>query len=92
MFLNSPLVRGYARSFAKRLTPSADQTLDAAVKQGYLSALGRTPTEAELRDDVEFLTRQVESYRAAGNSQPRDAALADFCQVLLSLNEFVYVE
>lgn len=92
MFLNSPLVRGYARSFAKRLTPSADQSLDTAVRQGYLTALGRTPTASELRDDVEFVTRQSESYRAGGNSQPRDAALADFCQVLLSLNEFVYVE
>ncbi|MFO0819109.1 MAG: PSD1 and planctomycete cytochrome C domain-containing protein [Pirellulales bacterium] len=92
LFLNSPQVRGYARSFASRLAPAADQSLEAAVKQGYLAALGREPMAEETRDDVEFLTKQIESYRGAGNDRPRDAALADFCQVLMSLNEFVYVE
>jgi len=109
--LNSPHVRGYAKSFAKRLlaepasaaasTPAAGGTASAStsataheslVTRGYWTALGRPPAEDELRDDAGFLASQAESYKAAGNPQPLEAALADFCQVLMSLNEFIYIE
>jgi hypothetical protein len=50
------------------------------------------PAADELRDDAGFLGSQTDSYRAAGNPQPLEAALVDFCQVLMSLNEFIYVE
>jgi hypothetical protein len=107
MFLNSPHVRGYAKSFAKRLlaepanaaasTPAAGATASATaheslVTRGYWTALGRPPAADELRDDAGFLASQAESYKAAGNPQPLEAALADFCQVLMSLNEFIYIE
>ena len=37
-----------------------------------------------------FIERQAESY---GNTPAaRDQALTDFCQVLLCLNEFIYVD
>ncbi|MFO0904317.1 MAG: PSD1 and planctomycete cytochrome C domain-containing protein [Pirellulales bacterium] len=92
-FLNSPQVRGYAQGFAKRLSPRVAQAgIEDAVRQAYLTALARTPTDDELRDDVDFLARQTASYQAAGRDGAQQAALADFCQVLMSLNEFVYVE
>ncbi|MFO0871460.1 MAG: PSD1 and planctomycete cytochrome C domain-containing protein [Pirellulales bacterium] len=92
MFLNSPQVRGYARSFARRIAPAPSTALEETVRQGYLTALGRPPSAQELQDDVQFLERQSESYRQSGTAQPREAAVTDFCQVLLSLNEFVYIE
>jgi hypothetical protein len=39
-----------------------------------------------------FVTAQAASYQSAGKTDARDLALADFCQVLLCLNEFVYVD
>ena len=38
------------------------------------------------------MKQQQDSYQAAGKAAARELALADFCQVLMCLNEFVYVE
>jgi hypothetical protein len=92
LFMNSPHVRGYAQNFAKQLAPAADKSLDEVVRRGYLTALGRAPTNEELADTLGFLKQQMEAYAADKKPNPRELALADFCQVLLSLNEFVYVE
>jgi mono/diheme cytochrome c family protein len=91
-FLNSPHVRQYAHNFAKRLRPAYDESAAAAVRQGYLTAIGREPDEEELKSTVAFLTAQEESYAAGQRANAPDLALADFCQVLFGLNEFVYVE
>jgi hypothetical protein len=79
---------------AAKASPAATEpaALEALVTRGYLTALGRPPAADELRDDAGFLGSQTDSYRAAGNPQPLEAALVDFCQVLMSLNEFIYVE
>jgi Protein of unknown function (DUF1553)/Protein of unknown function (DUF1549) len=90
--LNSPHIRGYAQNFAQRLMPAYEQSPAEAVKQGYLTAIGRLPDELETSSTIEFLAAQEKSYSAAGKPEPRKLALADFCQVLFGLNEFVYVE
>lgn len=92
MFLNNPNVRSYAQNFGKRLLPIADKSLADAVKQGYLSAVGRMPTTEEQADTVAFLEQQAASYQATGKSNGRELALSDFAQVLMSLNDFVYVD
>src|SRR5262249_42732372 len=91
-FLNSPHVRGYAHNFAKRLVPAFEKSPSDAVRQGYQAAIGRAPDDSELAAALDFLTAQEKSYQASENSDPRELALADFCQVLFGLNEFVYVE
>ncbi len=92
MFMNNPQVRGYARSSAKLLAPIAEKSLDDAIRQGFLSAIGRLPTESELADNTEFLKTQQQSYKADGQNPPLELALADFCQVLMCLNEFIYID
>jgi mono/diheme cytochrome c family protein len=92
LLMNSPMVRGCAESFARRISPRDDTPLADAVRSGYLIALGRRPGEAELADSVQFLQEQVDSYRADKKDNARQLALADFCQVLLGLNEFIYVD
>jgi len=87
--LNNPQVRGYALNFAKRIAANDKVSLEAAVKSGYQIALGRPPNRDELADSVDFVNRQLRTYTAADR---RQQALADFCQVLMCLNEFVYVE
>jgi hypothetical protein len=67
--------------------------LPEAIARAYFIALSRLPTENEERDALAFLGEQARSYAETGD--PKDAellALGDFCQVLMSLNEFVYVE
>ncbi len=92
LLINSAFVRGYADHFAQRISPATDTPLSDVVRAGYTRALGRTPTADELADSVEFLKAQVDAYKADGKSDARKLALTDFCQVLMGLNEFVYVD
>jgi cytochrome c553 len=92
LLLNSAFVRGYAGQFAQRISPAGDTPLRDVVGAGYAHALGRTPTADELADSVEFLEAQMDAYKADGKEDARKLALTDFCQVLMGLNEFVYVD
>jgi cytochrome c553 len=90
--MNNPQVRGYARGFARRVAPDGKTPIEDAVRKGYLIALGRAPTAAELADSVAFVKSQATDYEAAKKAEARELALTDFCQTLLCLNEFVYVD
>ncbi len=92
VFINNPQVRLFAHSFAKQLLPLLEKSADDAVRQGYLQAIARDPDADELHEATSFLTEQSKSYQADGKANAQELALADFCQVLFGLNEFVYVE
>jgi hypothetical protein len=92
LVLNGPAVRGYAKALARRVSPQEATPLPDAVRAGYRIALGREPNGDELGDSVQFLCEQIVSYWVDWCDDPRQAALADFCQVLLGLNEFIYVD
>ncbi|MEQ8788538.1 MAG: PSD1 and planctomycete cytochrome C domain-containing protein [Pirellulaceae bacterium] len=98
LFMNNEQVRSYAKGFASSLLKSAEARedgspdWDALVARGYMSALGRRPTKAERADNVAFLEQQAQRYADDKQAESNTLALADFCQVLMSLNEFVYVE
>src|SRR5207302_534864 len=81
--MNNPQVRAAAKSFAKRMIGDGTVTDEQAVTRAYLAALCREPGKDELADALAFLK---------GKAGPaRETALADFCQVLFCLNEFLYV-
>src|SRR5262249_27269975 len=92
LLMNNPHVRDWARSFAKRLAPDERTPVEEAVRWGYQIALARPPSAEELADSVAFVKVQAELYRAARQPLGRELALADFCQVLMGLNEFVYAD
>jgi hypothetical protein len=92
MILNNEVVRGYAEAFAHRVSPSDALEMADVVRDSYRLALARLPTTKELALAVAFLEQQVASYRDGGLTTARQAALADFCQVLLGVNEFFYIE
>jgi len=85
--MNSPQVREWARGFAKRIEGKAN--LEVVIREGYLTAVSRPPTERELADSVGFVREQMKTY---GGPTAREQALTDFCQVLMCLNEMVYIE
>jgi uncharacterized protein DUF1553 len=92
LLLNSPLVRESARGFANRIGIAESADLVPSIRRGYLIALGREPDAEESAEAARFLQQQIALYESDKKPDARRLALADFCQVLLGLNEFVYVE
>ena len=92
LLMNSPFVRRAAEGLARKIDPGPEGAAAAAVRSAYAAALSREPSPAELAGGLEFLAGETESYRSEGKSNARELALADFCQTLLCLNEFIYLE
>lgn len=90
--MNSPQVRQWAGRFAERLGPGESSSATEAVERAYRLALSRPPTAGEVRDGTAFIEEQREAYRNARQPDPTRLALTDFAQVILGLNEFIYVE
>jgi hypothetical protein len=90
--LNNPQVRAWAAAFARKVAPTEQTPFTQAVTAAYLSAVGRQPSPAELQDAIAFLNQQSAAYAASAPTSSRALALADFCQVLFGLNEFIYVD
>ena len=87
--LNNPQVRQAARGFARRIAADSTTPIETALRQAYLIALARQPNRDELADGVAFVERQMRTYP---ENVRRESAFADFCQVLMCLNEFIYVD
>jgi hypothetical protein len=85
-FLNSDLMTTQARSLAERLNaqPQADDV--TRIRRAYQLLFGRDATEMEVRLGVEFLHRN--SSGPAGGVSPWQ----EYAQVLLSSNEFLFVD
>ncbi len=81
LLLNDAFVRRQARFFADRVASEAGPDPADRVRRAYLLALGRPPGENELTKSVRFL-RGTDPQRS----------LLNFCHVLLTLNEFSYVD
>ena len=92
MFLNNPQVRSYARSLSQRFTAATGGSTEQAISDAYLATLSRAPSPKELQSAVAFVSKQTDSYRADNQPEPARLALTDFCQVLFSLNEFIYID
>jgi mono/diheme cytochrome c family protein len=79
LLLNNDLVRAAAEGLAQR---SVGGDPEARIRKSCELAVGRTPDSAEIEAGKGFVA-------ARGGDE---AAWRDYCQVLLCLNEFVFVE
>lgn len=86
LFMNNPQVVQWSHSLATTLD---QKDPDIAIQQLYLRALTREPSPTELRDNRAFFDAQSASY--SGQKNAHQLALADLCQILFSLNEFIYL-
>ena len=84
--LNNEFVLQQARAFAARVLKTAGAEQDSQVRMAYRLAFSREPSPAELRENVAFLNRQL-----AANGNSTYEALADLADVMINLNEFVYI-
>jgi len=74
ILMNSPQARAWAESLAKRISTTPD--VKQQITSAYLICFSRAPSVDEIEEGTAFLAQ--------------GGTLADYCQVLLGLNEFVY--
>ncbi len=95
-FMNNNQVVDWARSLATKVNTADEET---AIREIYLRTLGREPDSAEMSETRAFLAAQSATYshqpstpnHQLSTDNSRQLALADLCQVIFSLNEFVYL-
>lgn len=81
--LNDPFVREQAERLASRVRREAGELPARQVDRLYRLALGRPPRATEQDACLRFLAR---------GGSPAGASLADLCQSMMGLNEFIYVD
>mgnify|MGYP001204385681 CR=1 FL=1 len=96
MTLNNEFYRSQSRHFAERVIKEAGGKAAERVKKVYEVALGRPPAENEIKLGLDFLARQETSYeelkKQKSNIDPPRYALANYCQTVMGLNEFIYID
>jgi hypothetical protein len=77
LLMNNNFVLTQAKHFAERLKKEAGSDPGAQAERGFLLALGRAPSAAERTSSAQYIRGGPDR-------------LAQFCQALFNLNEFVY--
>ena len=77
--MNHPFVRQQAEALAERLKSQAGTSPEKMINFAYETLYARRPTPAEMQIGVLAI------------ADGKNEALADYCHILLSTNEFVYV-
>jgi len=92
--LNSEFLFDQADRMAARVSASAGADSAARIELAFRLALGRKPQDIELKHSLEFLGKQTRGYETTNTPTEKatQMALADLCHMLLSSNEFLYVE
>ncbi len=91
--LNSEFLFAQSDRMAERLSATAADT-PARIELAFQIVFARRPTDTELSKSAAFVHEQAVGYEASRTpiDQAQRMALADFCHMLLSSNEFLYVE
>lgn len=95
--MNAPLLHTNADRLATRILErvdqaATDQATDQTVTMVYEAILARQPSEAEISQATDFLSRSQEVLRSGSDAPDLQQATAAFCRVLLTSNEFLYVD
>ena len=88
--LNSEFTHARARALAARIKHDADDGPDARITRAFQYVFGRLPSDEEQVAARAFLKEQPAKY--AGQEDANQKSWADFCQMLLASNAFLYVE
>jgi hypothetical protein len=94
--LNDPFVRQVSLEFADRLLKEGGSDPDRWIETGFQLALARVPTDKEREACRAFVEQQRTERQKRSPEAPADEvqrrALADLCQAIFSLNEFLYID
>ncbi|MES2792807.1 MAG: PSD1 and planctomycete cytochrome C domain-containing protein [Planctomycetota bacterium] len=94
MLMNSDFVLKQSQYFAYRLRRERGEDVVAQVQRAWQLAFLREPTALELQQATDFINQRTAKLKAQTPPDP-EASLNPFvslCQILLSSNEFLYVE
>jgi hypothetical protein len=87
ILMNDPFVVEEAKVWVQRLPANLDP--ESRVREMYLRAFGRPPTNEELADANEFVLEQRKLYGTQDSGDTR--VWADFAHVLFNVKEFIYL-
>src|SRR6185436_684325 len=92
--LNDHFVRARALDFAKRLQAEGGIEFEDQIRLAWQLAFGRRPLKSELESALEFVSKQVgrRSGRDEKGTSSQQLAVADLCQAIFAMNEFIYVD
>jgi hypothetical protein len=88
--LNSEFARLRAAAFARRLEGEVGADAEQRINLAFRIACGREPTPEAMSASKQFVATQRTAYEKENDCEQR--AWADFCQMLLASNSFMYVD
>ncbi|MEI7861221.1 MAG: DUF1553 domain-containing protein [Planctomycetota bacterium] len=88
--MNAPFVRTAAEGLAARAKAAVGGGGEPAIAYAFRAVLSRSPAPAELEKFRALL--QARELEAGSDETRRAAALADICQLMLCMNECVYID
>ncbi len=94
MLMNGEFAMKHAEVLAMRVVNRAGESPDQQIESAWRFLYGRLPEESERIDAKRHLEQAIAS-RVESGANPADArkqALTDLCHVLLSSNEFLYID
>ncbi len=89
LLLNSPIIREYAIGLATKTKGTSDGDLTEQVRQVYRECFSRSPSADETKLALNFIQQQQSDYDM---KNAVEMAISDWCQAIMSLNEFVFVD
>jgi hypothetical protein len=92
MLMNSEFVLKFSKAFAERLLPLIKEDAGVALAHGWRLAYGRKPASEELEASQKYYSEQSELLKSRKVESANMQALTNYCQALLTSNEFLYVE
>ncbi len=105
ILMNSRFAMEFASYFSQRVVREAGHDAPQQIARAWRLAFSKEPSAEELNRAQAFLAQQTEQFKANApkpatpptgkEAKPMDLrqlALANFCQALLSANEFLYVD
>ena len=88
--LHSPLIREYATQFASRVRATNETPIEQVITSTYELALSRSATADEIQTMNQFIQSQTE--KRGGGAHAEQLAVRDFCNLVLCMNEFIYID
>ena len=99
VLLNDQFIRTVARDFAhlllKPMAIDSSSDVDALgliVKDAFVRSFGRSPTQNEFETSRHFIAERIRVRQDREETEYQLESVADFCQALFGLNEFIYVD
>jgi hypothetical protein len=92
ILMNDPFVIGQAQAWAKSVLSKPGLSPEERIRSMYETIFARPPGAAEVQRALAFLDQQSQAYGLESGRRASDQAVwSDFCQVLMNVKEFIFL-